>query len=172
MILVCYDASEDARAAIRRAATLMPGAEATVVTVWEPFLDVMIGSSSIGMATAPLSLSTDPEELDSVAATTAADHAEAGAELARDAGLDATSRAVRAPRGVAQALLATASELEADAIVLGTRGRTGVRSYLLGSVSHTVLQHADRAVLVIPSDAVAATRHDWVAAAAAGLQRA
>jgi hypothetical protein len=37
----------------------------------------------------------------------------------------------------------------AAAIVLGSRGLTGVRSMLLGSVPRAVVQHADRATLVI-----------------------
>ena len=38
----------------------------------------------------------------------------------------------------------------------------GVKSFLLGSVSHEVVQHADRAVLVVPSSGLAAHRRDWV----------
>jgi hypothetical protein len=33
---------------------------------------------------------------------------------------------------------------------------------LLGSVSHAVLQHADRAVIVVPSPAVAEERREWI----------
>ena len=42
--------------------------------------------------------------------------------------------------------------------MLGSRGLTGIKSLLLGSVSHAVLQHADRPVLVIPSSEVAHER--------------
>jgi nucleotide-binding universal stress UspA family protein len=54
--------------------------------------------------------------------------------------------------------LARALELldDAETIVVGTRGRSGIKSMLLGSVSHAVLQHADRPVLVVPSEPVAA----------------
>jgi nucleotide-binding universal stress UspA family protein len=41
---------------------------------------------------------------------------------------------------------------------MGSRGLTGVKSLLLGSVSHAVIQHADRTVIVVPSSEVAAAR--------------
>jgi hypothetical protein len=47
-------------------------------------------------------------------------------------------------------------------IVLGTRGLGGLKSLMLGSVSHAVLHHADRAVLVVPSPGLADRRHRWV----------
>ena len=37
MILICYDGSDDAKAAIKRLGALLPGASATVLTVWESF---------------------------------------------------------------------------------------------------------------------------------------
>ncbi|MDQ1746450.1 MAG: hypothetical protein QOD07_713 [Frankiaceae bacterium] len=59
--------------------------------------------------------------------------------LARD-GVHAT---VTARYGeAADALLATAEELDAQLIVVGNRGMTGVRRYLLGSVANRVAHHA------------------------------
>jgi nucleotide-binding universal stress UspA family protein len=42
----------------------------------------------------------------------------------------------------ADVLLATAEEFEADLLVVGNRGTTGVRRYLLGSVADRVVHHA------------------------------
>jgi nucleotide-binding universal stress UspA family protein len=41
---------------------------------------------------------------------------------------------------------------------MGSRGLTGVKSLLLGSVSHEVVQHAGRTVVVVPSSEVAKSR--------------
>ncbi|MDQ2898064.1 MAG: universal stress protein [Actinomycetota bacterium] len=41
---------------------------------------------------------------------------------------------------------------------MGSRGLTGLKSPLLGSVSQAVIQHADRPVIVVPSPDVADSR--------------
>ena len=41
---------------------------------------------------------------------------------------------------------------------MGSRGLTGLKPLLLGSVSHAVIQHASRMVIVVPSPQVAAAR--------------
>ena len=63
----------------------------------------------------------------------------AGERLAQ-AGVSATSTARLGEP--ADALLAMAEEVEADLIVVGNRGMTGVRRYLLGSVADRVAHHA------------------------------
>lgn len=47
-------------------------------------------------------------------------------------------------------ILAAAAEVEADLIVMGSKGLAGVREFLLGSVSHQVLKHARASVLIAP----------------------
>jgi nucleotide-binding universal stress UspA family protein len=159
MILVSYDGSADAQAAIDRAARLMPGAEATVLTVWEPFQPALSGG---GMGMGMVAPYPDTREIDEATEAAARARATEGAERAMAGGLDAEPRLAVRGNSVASTILAVADELDADAIVLGTRGLTGIRSMLLGSVSHAVLQHTDRSVIVVPSPAVAEERREWI----------
>jgi nucleotide-binding universal stress UspA family protein len=57
---------------------------------------------------------------------------------------------------VAAVLMRTAAEYDADLIVMGTRGRHGLRRLLLGSVAESLLRLADRPVLLL-RDASGAT---------------
>jgi nucleotide-binding universal stress UspA family protein len=52
----------------------------------------------------------------------------------------------------AEAILDTASELNADLIVVGSRGLSGVQRFLLGSVSQKVSEHAACNVLIVRAD--------------------
>jgi nucleotide-binding universal stress UspA family protein len=162
MILVSYDGSADAQAAIDQAAQLMPGAETTVVTVWEPFMDMLLrnGSGGMGMAPGLAGNYTDAEKVDAINRGAAQAQAAEGAERATALGLVAQPRCESRYAGMGNTILVTAEELDADLIVMGTRGRSGLKSFLLGSVSHDVIQHADRPVLVVPSPALAEHRHD------------
>ena len=46
MILLCYDGSDDAKAAIARAGALFTGQPATVLAVWEPLVETMARSGA------------------------------------------------------------------------------------------------------------------------------
>jgi len=155
MILISYDGSADADTAIDAAASMMPGQSATVLTVWEPFVEVVTRFGP-GLEMWPAGI--DHAQLDSAAERSALDRAKAGAERAQKAGLKAEPLA--SPRGasIADTIIEQAQESSAQAIVLGTRGLTGVKSMMLGSVSHAVLQHSDRPVLIVPGEAVAEKR--------------
>ena len=89
MIRVSYDVSADARAAIDRAAHLMPGAEATVLTVWEPFRDIMTrtGSMGRGMGMGIGGSYAESEEIDTASRERALSSATEGAERVAAAGL-------------------------------------------------------------------------------------
>lgn len=155
MILICYDGSEDAKAAIARAGELMPGQPTTVLTVWQP-IALLLARSPAGIA--PIGWPT-LEDTDAAAEEDAERRAAEGAALAGQAGLDAQPRTCSQEITTAHAILDQAEAIGAAAIVMGSRGLTGLRSLLLGSVSHAVINHADRMVVVVPSPNVAASRN-------------
>jgi nucleotide-binding universal stress UspA family protein len=155
MVLLCYDGSDDAKAAIDRAGALLKSSPAVVLSVWEPFIDV-IARAGLGLAYG--ATSWDGDEVDAASERRATGLAEEGAARARELGLEAESRTAVRNGGVASAILDVADETDAEAIVVGSRGLTGVKSLLLGSVSHALLQHADRPVIVVPSAAVTEAR--------------
>jgi nucleotide-binding universal stress UspA family protein len=63
---------------------------------------------------------------------------------------------------IARTVLAVAGRINAEAVVVGTRGRGAAKSALLGSVSHELVKHADRTVVVVPSAALAHHRERWL----------
>ena len=152
-ILICYDGSDDAKAAIKHGGSLLRGAKATVLTVWQP-LALIVVHSPIGFGLPPAL--PDADKIDRASAEAARAQAEEGAELARQAGFEADSRTCAQVTTTSEAILADARALGADAILMGSRGLTGLKSLMLGSVSHGVVQHADRAVIIEPSTQIAA----------------
>ncbi|MDX6537450.1 MAG: hypothetical protein QOD37_1791 [Gaiellales bacterium] len=141
-ILLCYDGSDDAFRAIQFAGTLFAGRTAIVLAVWEHY-SVLSGVSRV-----------DDELVQEATEALAAD----GCERARDAGFSATPVAVEAQHGVAEAIIDAADAHDALLVVMGTRGNTGIRSLLLGSVSHGVAHHAHRPLLIVPSQPLADAR--------------
>lgn len=155
MILICYDGSDDARAAIEHAGELLEGRSATVLTIWPPFAHILI-STPAGLG--PMAGLANIEEIDEASRKQAERQAREGAELACKSGLEATPRTRSQDTTTADAILAEAEALSTEAIVMGSRGLTRVKSLLLGSVSHAVIQRADRTVIVVPSREVASAR--------------
>jgi nucleotide-binding universal stress UspA family protein len=152
VILIAYDGSDDAKAAIEQAAKLFQGKTTTVLTVWQRYIDTM---ARIGGGTG---LVMDYEEIDKDSAKLAAERAEEGANLAQDSGLQASTAVAVVDSTIADAILNEANSAGAQAVVCGSRGYSGIKSLMLGSVSSHILQHADVPVVVVPSPAVAKAR--------------
>jgi hypothetical protein len=57
-----------------------------------------------------------------------------------------------------ESILEHAAEVQADMIVVGSRGLSPVRSVLAASVSRAVVQHFEHPVLVVPSSRTAVSR--------------
>jgi nucleotide-binding universal stress UspA family protein len=154
-LLLCYDGSEPAKHAIERAAGLLRFRDAVVLTVWQPTAG--LGSFAWSGATEDM---LSYVELDRVAAELGGRIVNEGAHVARDAGMQAAPLAVKATGPVWKTILEIADRHDASTIVIGSRGLTGLRSMLLGSVSTAVVHHADRPTLVVhlPGDDDASER--------------
>jgi nucleotide-binding universal stress UspA family protein len=145
-IVVGTDGSETANEAVRQAAELagLLGARVHLVCVYEPVPEPVPGAHD------------GPSDVDV--------HAESGWVLRPREAVDATlaaAAAVFAAAGVeevdlyaqrgdpADAILDVAEERGADLIIVGNRGRTGAKRFLLGSVPNRISHHAPCAVLII-----------------------
>jgi nucleotide-binding universal stress UspA family protein len=143
-LIVCYDGSEDARHAIRRAGELFAGRRARVVSVWQP----TAAPSALGFAGETAGM-VDLFELDRAAAQAGDRVADEGARLAREAGLCAEPVAVQGAGPVWKTIVELAERDDAATIVMGSNGHAGLRAMLLGSVSNAVVHHADRPTLIV-----------------------
>lgn len=72
---------------------------------------------------------------------------DAAAAEAKAAGVEVQTHAVEADP--ADAILNVAEETKADLIVVGNKGMTGARRYLLGSVPNNVAHHAPCSVIIV-----------------------
>ena len=145
-VLFCYDGSEGSRAAMAAAAELVAHpTPAVVLTIWEPAAVMLARAGGFGGG-----YLSDESKVDGEQAQFAADAAEEGVARARDHGYDASSRVEQATEGAGRRIIEIADELDARLIVCGRRGLGAVASALLGSVSHVVLAHAGRPVLIAP----------------------
>jgi nucleotide-binding universal stress UspA family protein len=150
LLLLCYDGSEGAAAAIAAAGRTLEPREAVVLTVWEP-VAVWEPYDPATALTAPLSkLASHALGLDEIARDLAEERVTAGCELARQAGFAAKGRTTAGKPW--RAICDVADEIDAELIVVGARGLSRIQSALLGSVSAAVVQHAHRSVLVVPAE--------------------
>lgn len=70
------------------------------------------------------------------------------ADELREQGLETTALLLQG--ATAQAIVEKAAELEADLLVVGSHGRSGLSKLLMGSVSEAVLRQAPCSVVVVP----------------------
>ena len=135
------DGSETATQAMRQAVDLARavGAEMELVSAYEPVPAQRLRDER---REAPEDLQWTISPREDVDTTL-----EAAASLAREAGVNARTYARQGDP--ADAILDVAEEREADLIVVGNKGMTGAKRFLLGSVPNKVSHHAPCSVLII-----------------------
>jgi nucleotide-binding universal stress UspA family protein len=145
-VLIAYDGSDTAKAAIEHAGAVLQHGPAVVATAWTTFE----GAAPAALLALPGDMVREgTAALDEAGRETAEELAAEGAELARAAGFDAEPRAVSSSGPFFAALIHLADELDARVIVAGSRGRSALRAAVLGSVSTGLLHHTHRPVLIV-----------------------
>lgn len=151
LALYCYDGSADARHACERAAALLGGHRAVVLCVFESILALPMGGA--GVIDPEMMPPEDADEVDEAARKRSLDLARDGCTLLARLGIPAEPAAAEDMGSVWRTILAEADARDAAITVLGSRGLEGVRSLVLGSISHGVANHARRPVLIVPAPA-------------------
>jgi nucleotide-binding universal stress UspA family protein len=140
-IVVGTDGSDTATQAVRQAVDLARsvGAKLELVSAYEPVPSQRLREER-REAPEDIQWAINPRE--DVDATL-----EAAATVARDAGL--TVEVYPRQGDPADAILDVAEERDADLIIVGNKGMTGAKRFLLGSVPNKVSHHAPCSVLII-----------------------
>jgi len=140
-IVVGTDGSDTAGEAVRQAVELarQVGARLHIVSAYEPVPNARLRAEA-QQVPPDAEWSINPrEDVDATLADAAG--------VAREAGVDV---AVYARQGdPADSILDVAEEQGADLVVVGNKGMTGARRFLLGSVPNRVSHHAPCSVLII-----------------------
>jgi nucleotide-binding universal stress UspA family protein len=140
-IVVGTDGSETAAQAVRQAVELarLSGAQLSIVSAYAPLSGRRVQGEQ-QQAPADVQYEIGPREdvnliLDAAAAE------------AKKEGIEVQTHPVEADP--ADAILNVAEEVKADLIVVGNKGMTGARRYLLGSVPNNVSHHAPCSVIIV-----------------------
>ena len=140
-IVVGTDGSETAGEAVRQATELAKaiGAKIHLVSAFEP-----VGSQRLReeRLQAPDDMQWSVNEREDVEATL-----KEAADKIEGAGVDVDSEARQGDP--ADAILDVAEEKNADLIIVGNKGMTGAKRFLLGSVPNKVSHHAPCSVMII-----------------------
>ena len=177
-VLIAYDGSPPAKAAVERCGALFPGAEAVVAAVTSGLRELDDAASSARLAVSDDVIRRAVDKLRASALEETDELASDGARAAAAAGLAATPRSIAADGPAWRALANAAREAEADVIGCGTHGYGASARAILGSVSSALVREANVPVLTVPADAATGAgpvlvavddaEHGQRAAAAAG----
>jgi nucleotide-binding universal stress UspA family protein len=155
-VIVGYDATAPASAALDAAARLLPHAHAWITHLWTPLL--ADDNLRRRLRTAEQNLDAFLPALERESEWRAARTAETGAVLARANGWEAETLIHRVMGGEGLELAQLAEKMQPDLVLLGTRGLSGIRA-VLGSVSDMVVHYSPKPVLVVPHPLLRTEHH-------------
>ncbi len=140
-IVVGTDGSETAAEAVRQAMELakLTGAALEIVSAYSPVSQTRLRGES-GEIPGDIAHSVGPREDVNVVL-------EAASGPAGEAGVTVTTHAREGDP--ADAILDVAEEMKADLVVVGNKGMTGARRFLLGSVPNKISHHAPCGVYIV-----------------------
>ncbi len=141
-IVVGTDGSETAAEAVHQAIDLakISGASLSIVSAYQPVPSRRVHGEQLE-APADVQHEIGPrEDVNLVLEAAAAEARKAGVEEVRIHPVEAEP---------AEAILNVAEEVDADLIVVGNKGMTGARRFLLGSVPNNVSHHAPCSVIIV-----------------------
>ena len=140
-IMVAFDGSKDSVKAVQLAASLS-SKFSTELEVVHVFASPAIGFSAASGMPIP-----DYSDMEEAAKDAGQKILSRGLQVASDAGAKAKGELMEAS-SVVEALVEHAAKENIDLIVVGTRGMTGFKKLILGSVSSGLISHAHCPVLV------------------------
>ncbi|QYC42094.1 Universal stress protein [Nonomuraea coxensis DSM 45129] len=146
-VIVGYDGSPASAVAIDAGAALFPQAHVWITHLWTP----PFASESLRrrLWTGIADINSFIEAIEREGEADARRLAERGARLARTAGWNAEPLVRRTYGGEGLCFAQLAQDLDADLVIVGSRGLGGAHA-VLGSVSDMVVHYTPRPVLVVP----------------------
>jgi nucleotide-binding universal stress UspA family protein len=143
-IVVGTDGSESAGIAVQRATELakLTGATLHIVTAYRP-----VSLGSVAMAATAGAATVDMGDMNRGAIAHGEQVCEHAASSARRDGVPVELHAV--PGDAADALVSVAEQVCADLLVVGSRGMSGARRFVLGSVPNKVSHHCPCNLLIV-----------------------
>jgi nucleotide-binding universal stress UspA family protein len=141
-IVVGTDGSETAAEAVRQAVDLakLAGAQLNIVSAFAPIPQRKV-KDQLREAPADVQYEIGPrEDVNLVLDAAAADARKEGVEEVKTHPVEGDP---------AEAILKVAEESKADLIVVGNKGMTGARRFILGSVPNNISHHAPCSVIIV-----------------------
>ena len=149
-LLIGYDGTDTARAAIAAAGNLFPGAEAVVASV-HPRPPSPEAGALARIVLPDTMIREGIQRIREQAQEHANAMAQNGRALAQAAGLQATAE-VLIGLSAWRELRAAADSANVDVVVCGTANRTAVERVVLGSTASSLVHHAAHPLLVVPAE--------------------